>query len=75
MSCIQMGGEIMKTCEGCKYWSELMAMVSYGKIEAVCLNNESIHNGKFVSKSCDKREEGVPVDLEYMEINQKERKC
>lgn len=59
------------TCEGCKYWSERMAMVQGRRVVAWCLNadgvvykaDQQIPSERYTWKRCDKFTPGVPVDL------------
>ena len=54
------------SCEGCRYWSELIARVTYGHftsaVEAMCLSAESEHAGQYAYGGCGMYEAGKPVD-------------
>lgn len=51
------------TCDGCKYWSELVA-ASEGcdPIKAMCLNPDSGHYQKMVRRGCEDKQEGRAID-------------
>lgn len=54
----------MRSCDGCKYWSELIAQsVGGGPVEAMCLNKESTNSQEMVHGGCDYYEVGAAVDL------------
>ena len=57
----------MKKCEGCKYWSELMAQgnIDNTAVEAMCLCLGTARYGKYtiLRQNCDFYEEGEPIDL------------
>jgi len=51
------------TCDGCKYWSELIAnVVGNGEMKAACLNPESHRYQAMVAGGCDKYAAGTSVD-------------
>ena len=51
------------TCDGCKYWSELVAMGNgAGELDALCLNPESHRYNRMVCGGCDKYEAGRSID-------------
>lgn len=51
------------TCDGCKFWSELIArQVGDGPMQAMCLNVESHRYQKMVDGGCDQHTEGRPID-------------
>lgn len=55
-----------KKCDGCKYWSELVAQsIGCSPIKALCLNFGSDYYNKMVSNGCEDREEGTPIDQPY----------
>ena len=55
----------MKSCEGCKYWSDRLAMSLGGEpIKAYCFNKQSANYSKYVLLGCDQKEEGTPIDAE-----------
>jgi hypothetical protein len=50
-------------CEGCKFWSELVAHATGDEpIRALCLNPESRSYQKMVHTGCDKKIEGPAID-------------
>lgn len=51
------------TCDGCKFWSELVARsVGGAEMEALCLNHESHRYNKMVNGGCDKHVQGRAID-------------
>lgn len=38
---------VSKKCKTCRYWSEMLAQSCGGPVEAVCLNSESPHSGRY----------------------------
>ena len=51
------------TCEGCKWWSEMLAnSVGCGPILALCLNEDSNHSERMVHHGCAKYAAGSAVD-------------
>jgi hypothetical protein len=53
-------------CDGCKFWSELIAQkIGLGPMEAMCLNPESHKYQHMVHDACSYKEEGPPIDLPY----------
>lgn len=51
-----------RLCEGCKYWSELLAHGnSFDGVYAICLHPERPR--EYVRRACDRFEQGTPVDL------------
>lgn len=57
----------MTKCDGCKYYSELIAKIEYGNTVAMCLNDKSPKYQQYTLWSCDKKEEGYPIDLYHTE--------
>ena len=57
----------MKKCEGCRYWSELMARsnATCTGVEAMCLNSHSFKYGEYTiyREDCDLYSPGCPVDM------------
>lgn len=52
-----------QTCEGCKFWSELIAQSTDDmETEALCLNERSTFRGKFVRNGCDEYVVGRAID-------------
>ena len=52
-----------KDCDGCKFWSERIAQsIGGGPVEALCLNQESMHKGRMVHRGCDKYSPGRAID-------------
>lgn len=50
-------------CEGCKFWSEMVAhAIGNEPVKAMCLNEHGPHYGKMVHKGCDKKALGQAVD-------------
>jgi hypothetical protein len=50
-----------RNCEGCKFWSEMVAeSIGGGPLEALCLNQDGKYSGEFTPGyvSCDKWESG-----------------
>ncbi len=53
----------MTNCEGCTWWSELLARsANYGSTEAMCLNEKSARYQHYVQGGCDLHKAGVAVD-------------
>lgn len=53
----------MGTCDGCKYWSELVAsVVGNEEMQALCLNPASHRYSKKVCGGCDKYVAGRSID-------------
>ena len=51
------------TCDGCKFWSELIAQwKGSGPTESMCLNPESHRYQAMVAGGCDKHTPGRAVD-------------
>lgn len=51
------------TCDGCKFWSELIASDIGGEeMNAMCLNHESHLSQKMVHGGCDKYVAGRSID-------------
>lgn len=51
------------TCDGCKFWSELIAMSNgAGQLDALCLNPESHRYNRMVEGGCDKHTPGRAID-------------
>lgn len=48
-----------KKCESCFYWSDFLAKAEHGVTLAMCLNDESSCQGKYVSgrNTCDHHKE------------------
>ncbi len=54
----------MNNCEGCQYWSEMVAeSIGCGPIKAMCLNDESGHYNKMVNHGCDNYRAGYAIDM------------
>lgn len=49
-----------RTCNGCRFWSEMLAQANGGIVKAACLMSQSPRSGKFVSgnNSCEHWQEG-----------------
>ncbi len=52
----------MRTCEGCLYWSELLAQCEDGCIKAMCLNWHSPHYQKYTWDGCVGYTVGLAID-------------
>lgn len=53
----------MKSCEDCKWWSELCAQsIGCDAVEALCLNPGSPRYQQMTRKGCDQYEAGRAVD-------------
>lgn len=53
----------MNSCDGCKWWSELVAQqIGDGPMTAMCLNTQSPDCQKMVWRGCDEREFGTAID-------------
>jgi hypothetical protein len=51
-----------KTCENCKYWSEMLAFIKPPEpMNAMCLNQESPHKHTYTTEIhvCDKWDENI----------------
>lgn len=56
----------MSECDGCKWWSEMVAeSIGCGPMTAMCFNEDSCHNQKMVYQGCDKHTFGIAVDSPY----------
>lgn len=55
------GEAVSDGCEGCKYWSEMLAEARGSVVVAMCLHPERKRD--YTSRGCEKREVGEPVDL------------
>jgi hypothetical protein len=50
-------------CDGCKWWSELIARSTEGRpMEAMCLNCESRYYNRLVSLGCELHAPGRAID-------------
>lgn len=49
-----------RVCDGCRYWSEMIAQSNSSGIQAYCLNQHSIHKHEFTTRnqSCDQWQDG-----------------
>jgi hypothetical protein len=57
-------GDRMKKCEGCMYWSEMLAQsTDSGHVAAMCLNESSPRHQKYSVMGCDFKANGTPVDF------------
>jgi hypothetical protein len=59
---------VMRSCDKCQFFSDQQARIARGKLkalEAVCLNEDSIHSGKWKreQESCYRFVAGEPIDL------------
>ncbi len=54
-----------RNCDGCKYWSELMAQFVDGVLKAMCLNEDSDKYQKYSKMGCEKKVAGPPVDVDW----------
>jgi hypothetical protein len=57
-----------RACDACRFYSDQQARIARGKtksLEAMCLNRDSIHSGKWrrEHESCFSFERGDPIDL------------
>lgn len=57
----------MTSCEGCKFWSEMVAeSIGLGPIKALCLHEQTASwpmADRMVSGGCADREDGTPIDM------------
>lgn len=52
----------MRSCEGCMYWSELLAQaIGGGPVQAMCLHPDK--KRIYTYSGCNQKIEGDPVDL------------
>lgn len=66
-----------RVCDGCRYWSEMIAKSDGNGLEAYCLNRQSAHAMTFVNRhqSCDQWADGSwgaidqPGGDPYAEVN------
>lgn len=58
------GMTALRQCEGCRFWSEMVAWAKTGssEIEALCLHTESPQYGRMARNGCDERSPGLPID-------------
>ena len=59
---------MMERCDGCKFWSEMIAAAGgeYKTVHAYCLSPHAEGLGyeeRMVCAGCDHRESGVPIDM------------
>lgn len=49
-----------RDCKGCRFWSEMVAMVEGGQVVAFCLSPESLHTGRYTAprSSCSEWKSG-----------------
>lgn len=55
----------MKTCEGCRFWSEMVAEARGSRVYALCLHESkrnTTHDERMVHRRCEHYEEGVAID-------------
>lgn len=51
------------SCDGCKFWSELIAeAVGGGPLKAMCLNSDSVYSQEMTYQGCTKFELGPSID-------------
>ncbi len=51
------------TCNGCTWWSELVAQASgSGPVKAMCLNSDLLQYQRMTSGGCGKYHAGVAID-------------
>lgn len=51
------------TCDGCKFWSELIAQqLGDGEMQAMCLNADSHRYQQIMNGGCDKHTPGRAID-------------
>jgi len=58
-------GDTMRTCEGCKYWSEMLAHAGSdtgGEVVAMCLSPSGPQRRTYVRLHCAAYQTGDPVD-------------
>jgi hypothetical protein len=54
---------MIKSCDGCKFWSELIARaIGGGPLQAICLSHESGHYGAYVHRGCESFSAGRAID-------------
>lgn len=51
----------MNSCEGCKYWSEMIAESRAAGVYAMCLHPAMPRD--YTRRGCERREVGEPVDI------------
>jgi hypothetical protein len=53
----------MEKCDGCKWWSDMIAQcIGGGPVEAYCLNPDSSKFGTYTLNGCVKKEDGLAID-------------
>ena len=53
------------TCDGCKYWSEVISRANAaGVVKAMCMSENSPNSGTMTRQRCEQFEAGVAVDTE-----------
>ena len=53
----------MKKCDGCMWWSEMLAYADGGgPVKAMCLNESSPRYKKYSVMGCDFKSDGPPID-------------
>ena len=59
----------MRSCEGCKFWSERVAdAIGCGPVRAYCLNERNTAKGyeaRMVYRGCELHEVGDPIDAPW----------
>lgn len=59
------GGETMDNCNGCQWWSEMIAAAFSGNpVTATCLNEDSPRFGKMAYRGCELKVDGGVAERE-----------
>jgi hypothetical protein len=59
----------MNKCNGCKYWSEMIAhSIDGGPVEAICFNKLSPNHNLYTNFGCRCKEEGMAIDLDIKHL-------
>ncbi len=68
---------MIRVCEGCKYWSELLVRSSdhYATVEAMCLNDKSPSYETYAHKGCNEYDRDEPIDVLITEDRFSKRFC
>jgi hypothetical protein len=61
----------MNSCNGCKYWSEMIAhSIDGGPVEAMCFNKLSPNHNLYTLWGCRCKEEGIAQDVSPLNLNE-----
>jgi hypothetical protein len=63
----------MDNCNGCKYWSEMIAhSIDGGPVQAMCFNKLSKNHNTYTYFGCEHREEGIAIDTDIKHLKPKD---